>query len=174
MQRNKQALPKESDCSSNQRWNRIHQPSFCHTQSRGEMVASDKSQSIKCLCSGSTLQDGVNQVSKKIDTEGRLADQVRFKRCLLDGASAPLPSEVPQILLARPIVAICSPPVWTKQCSLYIHQFNETSGGNFEEVRDLSNFISGRYAHNGELSRQNQRSLSVCNFSPNFSWICSE
>ena len=27
---------------------------------------------------------------------------------------------------------------------------------------------------NSELLRQNQRSLSVCNLSPNFSWICSE
>ena len=82
------------------------------------MVASDKPQSIECLCGGSTLQDGVYQFSKRIDTEGRLADQVRFKRCLLDGASVPLPSEVSQILLARPVVAICSPPIWTKQCSL--------------------------------------------------------
>ena len=31
IKRNKRALPKESDCSNNPRWNRIYQPSFCHT-----------------------------------------------------------------------------------------------------------------------------------------------
>ena len=34
------------------------------------MVTSDKPQSVECLCGGSTLQDGVNQVSKRINTEG--------------------------------------------------------------------------------------------------------
>ena len=55
-------------------------------------------------------------------------------------------------------VAICGPPIWSKQWSIYIHKINEASGGNFEEVRDSSNFISGQYAHNGKLSRQGQRS----------------
>ena len=50
------------------------------------------------------------------------ADQVRFKRCLLDGNSAPLPSEVSQILLARPVVVMCGPTVKTKQCFHYIHK----------------------------------------------------
>ena len=56
----------------------------------------------------------------------------------------------------------------------YIHKINEASGSKFEEVKDSGDIISGRYAHNGELLRQSQRSLSVCNLSPNFSWICSE
>ena len=125
-----------------------------------EMVPSDESQSIECSCCSPTLQDEVNQISKRNDTERRLADKVRSKRCLLDGTSAPLPSEISQILLARPNVAIRGPPIWSKQCSIYIHKTNEASGGNFEEVRDSNNFISGRYAHNGKLSlaRQGQRS----------------
>ena len=107
--------------------------------------------------------DGVGQIGKRFDTERRLADKTISKRCLLDSASAPLPSEISQILLARPNVAICSPPIWSKQCSIYIHKINEASGGNSEEVRDPSSFISGRYAHNGKLSKQGQRSLSVGN-----------
>ena len=43
----------------------------------------------RAMISSHTTQDGVNQISKRIDTEGRLADQVRSKRCLLDGASVP-------------------------------------------------------------------------------------
>ena len=40
------------------------------------MVASDKPQTIERLCGGSTLQDGVDQVSKRIDTEGQLLDLI--------------------------------------------------------------------------------------------------
>lgn len=63
--------------------------------------------------------DGVDQISKRTDAERQLADKVTFKRCLLDSASASLPLKVFQIWLARPVVAIYSPPSWTKQCTLY-------------------------------------------------------
>ena len=89
-----------------------------------------------------TIRGDTFQALKWIDTKGQLADQVRFKICLPDGASTPLPSEVSQTLLVRPVVAICIPPI---QCSHYIHQINEASGGNSEEVRDSGDFISGRY-----------------------------
>ena len=105
-----------------------------------------------------TIRGDTSQALKWIDTKGQI--------CLPDGASTPLPSEVSQILLARPIVAIYSLPI---QCSHYNHRINEASGGNFEEIR-----VSGQYAHNDKLLRQNQRSLSVCNLSPNFSWIYSK
>ena len=56
-------------------------------------------------------------------------------------------------------------------CSIHIYNINEASGGNSEEVRDASSFISGRYAHNGKLSKQGQRSLSVGNLPLNVSQI---
>ena len=121
-----------------------------------EMVPNDESQSIECSCGSPTLQDGVNQISKRNDTERRLADnKVRSKDAYL---TVPvLPCHQDSVGKTK-CVAICGPPIWSKQWSIYIHKINEASGGNFEEVRDSSNFISGRYAHNGKLSRQGQRS----------------
>ena len=71
------------------------------------MTSSDRSQSIECLRSSPTIQDGVGQIIKKIDTERQLADKIRSKRCLLDNGSAPLPSETSQI----PNVAIYGSPI---------------------------------------------------------------
>ena len=174
IQGSKQTLPKVSNYSNNQRWSWVCQSSYCYTQNRGEVASSDKSQSVECLHGSPTLQDGVGQIGKRFDTERRLADKTRSRRYLLDSASAPLPSEISLILLARPNVAICSPPIWSKQCSIYIHKINEASGGNSEEVRDPSSFISGRYAHNGKLSKQGQRSLSMGNLPLNVSQIYSK
>ena len=138
------------------------------------MAPSDKSQGTKSLCNSATLQDGINQNSKIPNSKGRLAHKTQPEGCLSISSSEPLLPEVPQIPLAGPVVAIHSPAIWTKQCTLYFHQNNETSYSDPEETGNSDGLVPGRYDSNGKLSGKGQGTLSVCSQSPNFPGVHTE
>ena len=174
IRRDRQTSAKESNCSSHQGRDRVCQPNLYSTQRRRKVVAGVKSQSIKPLCHRPTLQDGVDQVNKRSHSGGGLAGEARLKGCLPDSSSASLPPEVPQVLLAGSAVAIHRPPIWTEQCTLHLYQTNETSGSDFEEVRDPSCSVPRRYAPDGRLSRQGQGPFPTGSISLNCLGVCAE
>ena len=161
IRRGDQIIPEKSNCTSNRGWNRFCQSSLCCTQGRRSVAPSDKSQGTKSLCNSATLQDGINQNSKIPNSKGRLAHKTRPEGCLSISSSEPLLPKVPQIPLAGPVVAIHSPPIWTKQCTLYFHQINETSYSDPEETGNSDGLVPGQYDSNGKLSGKGQGTLSI-------------
>ena len=134
---------KGSHLSSSSWGHWLHEPNLCGTQVRWIMATCDKFKIPQPICEGPSLQDGIHKTSEGLDSGRRLLDKTRSKGCLSHPSSTSGSSEISEVPMARPTVAVQSPSLWFEQRPIHLHQAYEASGSIVEEVRNTNYPIFG-------------------------------
>ena len=97
------------------------------------LASSDRPEVPQQVCDCPSFRNGIDQNSQRSNANQGLIGQTRSERCLF---FSPIISEVPQIQMERPNMAVQSTPLWSEQCSLCFHQVDETSSLHVKKVWD--------------------------------------
>jgi len=111
------------------------------------MATSNKSKITQQACGDPPLQDGANKDSEGPHATGTLATQARLERCLPNCPNVSGTPEIPEVPMARPVLAVSSPSLWTEQCTTDVHQTHEANDSIAKEDGNQTGHVSRRHAH---------------------------
>ena len=99
------------------------------------------------------FQDGICQDSQEFTPEGRLVGETRPPRRILDSAHAPGTSEIRQVSVAEPILAVQGSPFWPQQCPVHIYEADEAGSVTLKEPEHQDDILLGRHVDYGRDPR---------------------
>ena len=114
---------------------------------RGESEAAQRAHHL------TPFQDGICQDSQEFTPEGRLVGETRPQRRILDSAHAPGTSEIPQVSVAEPILAVQGSPFWPQQCPVHIYEADEAGSVTLKEPEHQDDTLLGRHVDHGRDPR---------------------
>ena len=99
------------------------------------------------------FQDGICQDSQEFTPEGRLVCETRLQRRILDSAHAPGTSEIPQVSVAEPILAVQGSPFLPQQCPVHIYEADKAGSVTLKEPEHQDDTLLGRHVDHGRDPR---------------------
>ena len=150
---NRKTVWKRSDYTSAGQRRGFHQFYLPGSKIRRVMAARGESEAAQRAHHLTPFQDGICQDSQEFTPEGRLVGETRPQRRILDSAHAPGTSEISQVSVAEPILAVQGSPFWPQQCPVHIYEADEAGSVTLKEPEHQDDTLLGRHVDHGRDPR---------------------
>ena len=116
-------------------------------QGEGGVSTDYQPKTLKQICRGVVLQNGMTPSCLFLDTAERLYDETRFKGRLLHGRSSSGVPQIPTFCVQREDIRIPMPSLWPEISLSSFHQTNGPNHSPHSEFGNKNSHLSGRHSN---------------------------